>query len=67
MKIEIKVVKNYSDYYQAIALFDERIKSCMSLSFMYTIVDIGDKLHHILGMDILSNEHELTIKLKHED
>jgi hypothetical protein len=67
MKIDIQVVKNDLDYYQATALFDERIKSCMALSFMYTIVDIGDKLHNILGIDILSDEHELTITLKHEN
>lgn len=66
MKIEIEVIKKDLEYYQATVLFDERIKSCFSLSFMYTIVDIGDKLHTILGLDILSTDHELTIKLKHE-
>jgi hypothetical protein len=66
MKIDIQVVKNDLDYYQATALFDEKIKSYFSLSFMSTIIDIGNKLHDNLGMDILSDEHELTINLKHE-
>jgi hypothetical protein len=66
MKIDIIVTKDKYEYYQATVLFDERIKSCLSRSFMYSIVDLGNMLSKIFGLNILSPEHELTIKLSHE-
>jgi hypothetical protein len=66
MKIEINVHRiNLDQFYQARykPLKGREICSCLTKSFAFTLVDIGDKIADEFKIDILSDEHELTIKL----
>ena len=68
MKIDINVDRLKDGTFRAEFIFNngEVINSSASLSFFYSLVDLGDRMSKIFAIDILSTDHELTIKLIHE-
>ncbi len=67
MKIDVSVKKSQNGYFATCDFDNNRICSGPAISFLMSIVLFGDIAHDILDIDILSPDHELTIKLKHEN
>jgi hypothetical protein len=67
MKIDISVKKSENGYFATSDFDGNRICSGPAMSFLMSIVLFGDNAHAILDIDILSPDHELTIKLSHEN
>lgn len=66
MKIDIYVRKIADDFQASFETSEMVIKSMSCSSFTFAILEIGDEISSILNMDILSPDHDLTIKLIHE-